>query len=216
MCRKKSCVEGHPDVTRGRVSSPSSAFLTLTSITAQLCFLPSVDAFVPEGHAILRRADISRDMLRSSSPAIAIIDTCLYSTPPRRAQPRRNLKKRPRRRDKRGGGNFIQLPPDSNEQEEVEGETEWRPLAKSRAVESGQDYWIDETELRKVQERERALKNRKLSIGEMPREKLRTEVVAPYKQNWIGWFSVGIVMIATIVSQFPELLNTPVIPIPDL
>ena len=98
----------------------------------------------------------------------------------------------------------------------MEGETEWRPLAKSRAVESGQDYWIDETELRKVQERERALKNRKLNIGEMPKEKLRTEVVAPYKQNWIGWFSVGIVMIATIVSQFPELLNPPVIPIPDL
>ena len=98
----------------------------------------------------------------------------------------------------------------------MEGETEWRPLAKSRAVESGQDYWIDETELRKVQERERALKNRKLSVGEMPREKLRTEVVAPYKQNWIGLFSVGIGILAVIVSQFPELLQTPVITIPDL
>ena len=98
----------------------------------------------------------------------------------------------------------------------MEEESEWRPLSKARAVEAGQDYWIDEKELRKVQEREWALKNRKLSVGEMPIEKLRTEVVAPYKQNWIGWFSVGIVMIATIVTQFPELLNTPVIPFPDL
>ena len=143
--------------------------------------------------------------------------SALFSTPPRRAQPRRNLKKRPRRRDKqRGGNNFVQLPTNNDSQELVEEESEWRPLSKARAVEAGQDYWIDENELRKVQERERALKNRKLSVGEMPVEKLRTEVVAPYKQNWIGWFSVGIVMIATIVTQFPELLNTPIIPIPDL
>jgi len=109
------------------------------------------------------------------------------------------------------------VPTETDPQEErVEEESEWRPLSKARAVEAGQDYWIDEKELRKVQEREWALKNRKLSVGEMPIEKLRTEVVAPYKQNWIGWFSVGIVMIATIVTQFPELLNTPVIPIPDL
>ena len=214
MCRKKPCVEIRPDGRR-RVSSSSSAFLALTAITAQLCMSPA-DAFVPENRAMFNAVDISGFILPSSSPAVTISDTSLYSTPPRRAQPRRNLKKRPRRKDKRGGGNFIQLPSDSNKQDEMEGETEWRPLAKSRAVESGQDYWIDETELRKVQERERALKNRKLSVGEMPREKLRTEVVAPYKQNWIGWFSVGIVMIATIISQFPELLNTPVIPIPDL
>ena len=138
--------------------------------------------------------------------------SALFATPPpRRAQPRRNLKKRTRRRDKRGGNNIVQVPTDNDTQE-----SEWRPLSKARAVEAGQDYWIDEKELRKVQEREWALKNRKLSVGEMPIEKLRTEVVAPYKQNWIGWFSVGIVMIATIVTQFPELLNTPVIPIPDL
>mmetsp|Transcript_11510 Transcript_11510/g.32622 ORF Transcript_11510/g.32622 Transcript_11510/m.32622 type:complete len:209 (-) Transcript_11510:127-753(-) len=208
MCQEENSRAGKSPAfgTCGGLVS-TSAFLTLTAITAQLC-MPSADAFVPTGNAAFGPADIIR------SPYASTCDTSLFSTPPRRAQPRRNLKKRPRRRDKRGG-NFIQLPSESNPQEE-EGETEWRPLAKARAVESGQDYWIDETELRKVQERERALKNRKLSVGEMPKEKLRTEVVAPYKQNWIGWFSVGIVMIATIVTQFPELLNTPVIPIPDL
>ena len=214
MCRKKSCVESRPDVTNRSVSS--SAFLTLTAITAQL-FMPSADAFVPSSHVMLHAAGSGGNLFEFRR-RVADSNSCLYSTPPRRAQPRRNLKKRPRRRDKRGGGggNFIQLPSETNKQVEMEGETEWRPLAKSRAVESGQDYWIDETELRKVQERERALKNRKLSIGEMPKEKLRTEVVAPYKQNWIGWFSVGIVIISTIVIKFPELLDTPAIPIPDL
>jgi len=173
----------------------------------------SVEAFAPA-----RNADFIIASPLTSTGAGDASSSCLHSTPPRRAQPRRNLKKRPRRRDKRGGGNIIQLPTQevNGDQDEIEGEAEWRPLAKSRAIESGQDYWIDETELRKVKEREWALKNRKLSVGEMPKEKLRTEVVAPYKQNWIGWFSVGIVMIATIVTQFPELLNTPVIPIPDL
>ena len=52
--------------------------------------------------------------------------------------------------------------------------------------------------------------------GEMPKEKLWTEVFAPYKQNWIGIFSVFIVVLATIVTKFPELLNAPVIQIPDL
>ena len=211
MCRSQT----RAGTCRGDgVVSSTSAFLTLAAITAGVC-ISSVDAFVPtdtgSGHIFRRSSQISRMSDASAS--------ALFSTPPpRRAQPRRNLKKRPRRRDKqRGRNNFVQVPTETDPQEErVEEETEWRPLSKARAVESGQDYWIDEKELRKVQEREWALKNRKLSVGEMPVEKLRTEVVAPYKQNWIGWFSVGIVMIATIVTQFPELLNTPVIPIPDL
>lgn len=52
--------------------------------------------------------------------------------------------------------------------------------------------------------------------GEIPKEKLWTEVFAPYKQNWIGIFSMFIVILATIVTKFPELLNQPIIPIPDL
>jgi len=52
--------------------------------------------------------------------------------------------------------------------------------------------------------------------GEISQEKLKKEVVAPYKENWIGIISVGIVMLATIVSNFPELLQSPLIRIPDL
>ena len=209
MCRSQT----RAGTCRGSgVLSSSSAFLTLTAITAGIS-ISSVDAFVP--------TDTGPGHLFQHFPYITSMGdlsaSALFSTPPRRAQPRRNLKKRPRRRDKRGGNNIVQVPTETDPQEErVEEESEWRPLSKARAVEAGQDYWIDEKELRKVQEREWALKNRKLSVGEMPIEKLRTEVVAPYKQTWIGWFSVGIVMIATIVTQFPELLNTPVIPFPDL
>jgi hypothetical protein len=99
---------------------------------------------------------------------------------------------------------------------EMEMEVETRPLVRSRSVEAGEDYWIDEEEMKKSLERKQAIKNRKSMEGEISQQKLREEVVAPYKQNWIGYFSVFIVVLATIVTQFPELLNTPVIPIPDL
>jgi hypothetical protein len=41
-------------------------------------------------------------------------------------------------------------------------------------------------------------------------------VFAPYKQNWIGIISMVIVLLSLIGTKFPELLNQPVIPIPDL
>jgi len=50
----------------------------------------------------------------------------------------------------------------------------------------------------------------------MSKEKLRDEIVAPYKQNWIGFFSMVVVILATIVTKFPEAVEIPVIKIPDL
>jgi len=91
-----------------------------------------------------------------------------------------------------------------------------RPIVRANAIEAGEDYWIDEADLKKSIERDQAIQNRKAMEGEIPQEKLRTEVVAPYKQNWIGLFSVGIVTLAVIINKFPELLQSPVIPIPDL
>jgi hypothetical protein len=52
--------------------------------------------------------------------------------------------------------------------------------------------------------------------GEMSKEKLMTEVTAPYKQNWIGIFSVLVVTLAFIVTNFPEALENPSISFPDL
>jgi hypothetical protein len=93
---------------------------------------------------------------------------------------------------------------------------ETRPLVRSKSIEAGEDYWIDETEFLKYSQREEAKKNRKASEGEISREKLQKEVVAPYKQNWIGLLSVGVIVLAVIVKEFPDLLNSPIIPIPDL
>jgi hypothetical protein len=52
--------------------------------------------------------------------------------------------------------------------------------------------------------------------GEIPKEKLWEETLAPYKQNWIGFFSIGIIVLATLITQFPELLEAPTPQIPDL
>eukprot|EP00521_Asterionellopsis_glacialis_P001841 CAMPEP_0195246378 /NCGR_PEP_ID=MMETSP0706-20130129/368_1 /TAXON_ID=33640 /ORGANISM="Asterionellopsis glacialis, Strain CCMP134" /LENGTH=149 /DNA_ID=CAMNT_0040297745 /DNA_START=177 /DNA_END=626 /DNA_ORIENTATION=- len=133
--------------------------------------------------------------------------SCLLATPERR-QPRRNLKKRRNRGNRR-------------QKAQVLGKEFWetadsRPLVNAEAREAGEDYWIDEKELQESLLREQAIKNRKAMEGEIPQAKLRAEVAAPYKQNWIGFFSVGIVVLATIINQFPELLNHPIIEIPDI
>ena len=93
---------------------------------------------------------------------------------------------------------------------------ETRPLVKSIAKEAGQDYWIDPEDLEKERRREEAIKNRKALEGEVPKEKLMSEIVAPYKQNWIGFFSVFIATLSIIIIKFPELLDQPKIVFPDL
>ncbi len=59
-------------------------------------------------------------------------------------------------------------------------------------------------------------KQQKAMEGTISKDKLREEVVAPYKQNWIGFFSMMIVILATIATKFPEAMEIPVIKIPDL
>jgi hypothetical protein len=132
----------------------------------------------------------------------------IYSTPPRK--PRRSLQKR---RKKRGA-------PDSDGQSTTAEDAFWetaelRPLIKSDAQERGEDYWIDEAELEKERER-RAQPPKKRPVGQVTDAKLWTEVLSPYRQNWIGFFSVVVILLATIVTKFPELLQPPMIIIPDL
>lgn len=100
---------------------------------------------------------------------------------------------------------------------------EYRPLVPSVRRDMGEDYWIDPEDLEREQRRkeeeekrlERLAKNPK---GEaMPQEKLMTEVKAPYRQNWIGYFSLIVAVLSIIVAQFPELLEpAPTIRFPDL
>ena len=70
--------------------------------------------------------------------------------------------------------------------------------------------------MEREQQRQQAISNRKAMEGEMSKEKLMTEVVAPYKQNWIGIMSVVVVALAAIVTKFPEVLENPTISFPDL
>ena len=113
-----------------------------------------------------------------------------------------------RRRDRKGR---------SVEAEDFAWETaESRPLVKSIAKEAGQDYWIDPDDLKKERQREEAVKNRKAIEGEVPKARLMSEIAAPYKQNWIGFFSVFIATLSIIIIKFPELLDQPNIMFPDL
>ena len=78
----------------------------------------------------------------------------------------------------------------------------------------------------KFEAEQQAIKDRKEALmlssgqrrpdGVVSKEKLMSEVKAPYKQNWIGYFSVGIAILSTIIIKFPELLDQPTIRIPDL
>lgn len=150
--------------------------------------------------------------------------TQLYSaTPNRRPIPRRKLKKRPGRdsssrtqKTQSFNNNF-----ENNKFNQIDtfsssdpGNTppiiEIKPLIKTRSVEQGLDYWIDEADLKKQK-----MINDQFS-GQIDQQKLREETVAPYKQNWIGLVSVSMIALSVIVQEFPELLQSPVIPIPDL
>jgi len=178
----------------------------LISVVLVLSSTAEVSAFTASKGSLDVRA--MRD--NSSSTTVIQTPTILFSSPPPKRIARRDLKKRRNKRQRQGRSREVEDVVPENENIET------RPLVRSVSVEAGEDYWIDEEDLRKSLEREQAIKNRKTMEGEIPKEKLRTEVAAPYKQNWIGAISVFIIFLATIIQQFPDLLLSPIIPIPDL
>jgi hypothetical protein len=106
--------------------------------------------------------------------------------------------------------------------DEEEYDIEIRPIRRRDAIEAGLDYWIDESDLEKERLRKKAMRRRSgggvggVNEQQISKEKLKQEMVAPYKQNWIGLLSVGVVILSAIATKFPELLMVPIIPIPDL
>ena len=147
--------------------------------------------------------------------------TVLYSNnnnggPPRR--PRRSLQKRRKRVRET---TFVTQPTtNSNNRDNNDDDFPWdtaesRPLIKAEAQEAGEDYWIAEEDLQKLQQAQAQARPRRLE-GQVTDEKLWTEVLSPYRQNWIGLASVLVVVLAVIITQFPELLQSPIITIPDL
>lgn len=150
-------------------------------------------------------------------------------SPPNQRKARRDLVKRGRRRsstDGGGGGGPTASRVAPTRSPSISGDIEYavvddvevRPLVRENAQERGLDYWMDESEVQRVQERERIRKERfsRRSPSQVPDEKLRGELVSPYKQNWIGLISVSIIVLSFIVTNFPELAEAPRIPIPDL
>lgn len=135
--------------------------------------------------------------------------TSLYITPPRK--PRRALQKRRRKGDP---NDTVEVRPFQNTQDDFPWETaESRPLIKAEAREQGEDYWIDEEELKKLEERSKPPVRQP---GQVTDEKLWGEVLSPYRQNWIGLAWTLVLVFVVIGSQFPELMQSPVITIPDL
>jgi hypothetical protein len=147
----------------------------------------------------------------------------LLSTPQQR-QPRRNLQKR-QRKNRRSrdslpsyftdgvnyGSSGHNRSPDDFPWETAESRT----LITSAAREAGEDYWIDLEDLKRDQEKAERRKPR--DPGQIPDQKLWTEVLSPYRQNWIGLISVSIIAFAFIFKYFPEVINPPVIAdIPEL
>jgi hypothetical protein len=161
-------------------------------ITALLlvCFAANATAFVDS----------------TNKPNALLPSTILFSAP-RKA--RRDLKKRRNRvRDLLTG----RSPEDAAFWEQSES----RPLISSNAKEKGQDYWVDEEALKREQEREAARIAARQSGKQVPDEKLWGEILSPYRQNWIGFISVFIITIAFIIQNFPELVENPIIQLPDL
>lgn len=133
-------------------------------------------------------------------------NTQLFSTP---RKPRRELQKRRKRRENQEQAQVVFRDEDS-----IWNTGEVRPMVKEYAKEQGLDYWIPQDDLERYQQIEEARRRRE--PGQVSNEKLMTEVLSPYRQNWIGLISVAIVAIAAVIKNFPELLNTPTISIPDL
>jgi hypothetical protein len=153
-----------------------------------------------------------------------------------RPPPRRRLEKRKnkRRRRQRLDGIHIHrgvIVTDTNflfgTLLEEEDDFETRPVRRHDAIEAGLDYWIDEVDLLKERQRRIELKvRRKRGMSTIPgtrvveggiyMHRLRDEVVAPFKQNWIGLLSAGVIALSAIINKFPELMQIPIIPIPDL
>jgi len=106
----------------------------------------------------------------SSTTSIRTTPTILFSSPPPPKRiARRDLKKRRNKGQRQSRSRGVEDVIVSN----TSAILETRPLVRSISVEAGEDYWIDEDDLRKSLERQQAIKNRKIMEGEIPKEKLQ-------------------------------------------
>jgi len=78
-----------------------------------------------------------------------------------------------------------------------------------------EDTWMDVKDIVRVEEeRKRAAAGPVKEIQPELKEKLKDEVVSPYKQNWILVAILVVLALALVYNILPS--DAPVIPIPDL
>lgn len=88
--------------------------------------------------------------------------------------------------------------------------------------ESGEDYWVDvdsvrlqEAGVREGEKFERKKKKKK-KIDEGLKDKLKEEVVSPWKDNWILRVGIVVVVLVLLVWVFGGEESVPIIKVPDL
>jgi len=74
--------------------------------------------------------------------------------------------------------------------------------------EQGEDYWVDPAILAQEVKAREAAEQRRKQISASTTEKLKKEIAAPYKNNYVGVAVIGIGVIAVLFSLFPELLES--------
>lgn len=216
-----------PRSSRGHCSRSSPASMVRWTPFVCLLIVVQSHAFAPPRSGVVVGTNVAGLTTNGLGDADGSSTTALFSSPVgNRPPPRRTLKKRTNKRrrkmdelsQKSRGSNFHDASHTNSNAQLLgdEDDVEIRPARRKDAVEAGLDYWIDEGDMRRERQRRIAVKNRKSTEGSISEEKLREEVVAPYKQNWIGVFSVFVAVLSAVGTKFPELLQTPVIPIPDL
>lgn len=81
----------------------------------------------------------------------------------------------------------------------------------SERREAGEDFWVDPKLYKKEVERKRRDETRRKQFKRKDTNfasaKLREEIAAPYKNNYVGLAVVGMGIVAVIFSLFPELLE---------
>ena len=191
-----------------RISPTRKQRWRLSLVLALLALPDGSLSFAPQ--CVSRHRAATAESSRQQVSTSRLLATPPPQQPPKR-QARRNLQKR--RRKNRVGAS-VPAGSSSTRADPLGDDFPWdtaeaRPLVRSSAREAGEDYWIDPDDLRRATER--AERIRPPDPGQIPEEKLWTEVLSPYKQNWIGLISVSIIAIAFIFKNFPELMDPPII-----
>lgn len=81
------------------------------------------------------------------------------------------------------------------------------PKTNSINRDLGTDYWMDEKDMKKEQAAKQVKQRKAAAPDQFPKERIRDEIVSPYKNNWILFIAITIFSLAFFVYLFPEELQ---------